>query len=270
MSATISTEPKKKIVKTRKPLPAEDTEPERSPTPPPLIAPEMTKFFEENPDGFDEEALKDTIRLAVSKTKDKFKKPKVETKGKTKAEIRGYSSTEEAQALGFFSAGDTCEGCGKVFNRKFFKAYHFISKDNQTCDGKVKRSNGKAVRPVAVKPKDWVASWSETAVEFGMLDEPLAFTSKDINRFMCMGEECLGLQQALQHKPFRKKFAQYANDTKVKTSKKIEIDGEVIGTVDEETVSLWDASKDAWDYDNWAERGFEEDAVISQFVAENL
>ena len=237
------------------------TEQERSPTPPPLIAPEMTKFFEENPDGFDEEALKQEVKNALSKTK--TKKPKVETKGKSKAEIRGYSSTAEAQALGFFSAGDTCDGCGKVFNRKFFKAYHFISKDNQTCDGKVKRSNGKAVRPVAVKAKDWVASWSETAVEFGMLDEPLAFTSKDINRFMIMSEECPGLQEALQHKPFRKKFAQYAKDTKVKTSKKIEIDGEVIGTVDEETVSLWDASKDAWDYN------FEGDAVISQFVAEN-
>ena len=265
MSASISTEPKKKVIKTKKPLPAEDTEPERSPTPPPLIAPEMTKFFEENPDGFDEEALKQEVKNALSKTK--TKKPKVETKGKTKAEIRGYSSTEEAQALGFFSAGDTCEKCGKHFNRKFFKAYHFISKDNQTCDGKVKRSNGKAVRPVAVKPKDWVASWSETAVEFDMLDEPLAFTSKDINRFMCGLGECLGLQQALQHKPFRKKFAQYANDTKVKITKECWIEGELVGDWDEETVSLWDASKDAWDYDNW---GFEDDAVISQFVAENL
>jgi len=264
MSATISTEPKKKIIKARKPLPAEDVEPERSPTPPPLIAPEMTKFFEENPDGFDEEALKQEVKNALSKTK--TKKPKVETKGKTKAEIRGYSSTAEAQALGFFSAGDTCEKCGKQFNRKFFKAYHFISKDNQTCDGKVKRSNGKAVRPVAVKAKDWVASWSETAVEFGMLDEPLAFTSKDINRFMCMGEECLGLQQALQHKPFRKKFAQYANDTKVKTCKRFEIEGEHIGDWGEETKSLWEVSEEL---EVW-ETMREEDSVVETFVAENL
>lgn len=255
--ASINTAPKKMIIK-KKPSPEPDAEPERSPTPPPLIAPEMTQFF-------DEDALKDVVRLALGKTKDKFKKPKVATKGKTKAEIRGYSSTEEAQALGFFSAGDTCEKCGKKFNRKFFKAYHFISKDNQTCDGKVKRSNGKAVRPVAVA-KDWVASWSETAVEFGMLDEPLVFTSNDIIRFMCMGYECPGLQAALQHKPFRKKFAQYADDTIVKSHRRFVIDDKVIGIVDKAEDNLWEASKDIGLWDQY----FEDDRTIQEFVAENL
>jgi hypothetical protein len=260
MSATIRAEPKKKIIKTRKALPAEDVEPERSPTPPPF-ATEMTKFFEENPDDFDEDALKEQVKKALSQTK--TKKPKVETKGKTKAELKGYSSTKEAEALGFFSAGDTCDGCGKVFNRKFYKAYHFISKDNQTCDGKVKRSNGKAVRPVVVKAKDWVASWSETAIEFGMLEEPLAFTSKDINRFMCLGEDCPGLQEALQHKPFRKKFAQYANDTKVKTCKRFEIQGEHLADVCEEFVSLWDISKEM---DVWGP--LTDDSDVAEFVAQ--
>jgi hypothetical protein len=215
MSASISTEPKKKIIKTRKPLPAEDVEPERSPTPPPLIAPEMTKFFEENPDDFDEDALKEQIKNALSKTKTKTKKPKVDTKGVSKAELKGYSSTAEAEALGFFSKGDTCDGCGKVFNRKFYKAYHFISKDNQTCDGKVKRSNGKAVRPVAVKPKDWVASWSETAVEFGLIDEPLTFTSKDLTRWILNEEYKEELDEVITLKPFKKKLAHFLNNKNI-------------------------------------------------------
>jgi len=83
---------------------------------------------------------------------------------------------------------------------------------------------------------------------------------------MCMGEECLGLQEALQHKPFRKKFAQYANDTKVKTCKRFEIDGELVGQTEEGEANLWDASKDIGLWDDY----FEDDATIQQFVAENL
>lgn len=238
---------KKKTVVSVRPLPEEDTEPERSPTPPPPktdedtrvqslmkdfnINEEMVKFFANSPDGdFASPEKQRELAQFVAKASKKVKTGTLVAKGKTKAEIKGYASTEEAEALGYFNKGDTCPDCGKIFNRKFFKAYHWISKDEQRCDGVIKRSNGKkqgAVRPkVVAKATNWVAEWSEQAVEFGLLDEPLDFTEIDIKKLILTDEPVEAMTDAIKIKPFRKKLGTFLKNTEVYTTNIISCDGE--------------------------------------------
>jgi hypothetical protein len=228
-----------KILK-KKPRPAEDPEPERSPTPTlveqvdeqmkkleqasakfmPSINEEMVEFFKKCPEGdfTSPEKQRELAQFVVKATTKKLSKG-INTKGKTKAEIKGYASTQEAEALGYFNKGDTCPDCGKIFNRKFFKAYHWISKDNQRCDGVVKRSNGKkqgVVRPkVVAKATDWITEWSKTAVDFGLIDEPLTFSSKDLTRWILEEEYKEELDEVITLKPFKKKLAHFLNNTNI-------------------------------------------------------
>lgn len=208
-----------KIVK-KKPRPAEDTEPERSPTPTllPTINEEMVEFFKSCPDGdfTSPEKQRELAQFVVKATTKKLAKG-INIKGKTKAEIKGYASTEEAEAFGYFSKGDTCPDCGKIFNRKFFKAYHWISKEEQRCDGVVKRSNGKkqGAPKVVAKATDWITEWSKQAVDFGLIDEPLTFTSKDLTRWILNEEYKEELDEVITIKPFKKKLGKFLFDTNI-------------------------------------------------------
>lgn len=249
-----------KIVK-KKPRPAEDTEPERSPTPTlveqvdeqmeklerasakfmPSINEEMVEFFKKCPEGdfTSPEKQRELAQFVVKATTKKLAKG-IDIKGKTKAEIKGYASTEEAEAFGYFSKGDTCPDCGKIFNRKFFKAYHWISKDEQRCDGVIKRSNGKkqgAPKVVAKpKPKDWITEWSNTAVDFGLIDEPLTFTSKDLTRWILTEDYKEELDELLTLKPFKKKLAHFLQNENVciKTTYETDDDEEYVVKIEDD------------------------------------
>lgn len=98
--------------------------------------------------------------------------------GVAKWQMRGYDSKDEAEALGFYKKGDTCDHCGKTFERKYPKFLHYDKKGDTSCSGKLKRP-ARQQGKTAVKIDDWVKKVGQALVMLGEADESYTFTAKD-------------------------------------------------------------------------------------------